>query len=76
MEVGSYSPLQVLNTPSKAETAPDSHADFLCPFFRYGRVACIPKKSRKVKDAGRLSTVFKYLTTLLNTGYSEQIERT
>ncbi|EPC6733313.1 hypothetical protein O5155_16695, partial [Escherichia coli] len=43
----------VLNTPSKAETAPVSHADFLCPFFRYGRVARIPKNSRKAKDAGR-----------------------
>ncbi len=58
----------VLNTPSKAETAPVSHADFLCPLFRYGRVARIPKNSRKAKDTGRLSTVFKYLTALLNTG--------
>lgn len=35
----------------------------------------MPKKSRKAKDAGRLTAVFKYLTTLLNTGYSEQISK-
>ncbi|EPC6731044.1 hypothetical protein ACRZ9H_002427, partial [Escherichia coli O51:H10] len=66
----------VLNTPCKAETAPVSHAAFLCPFLRYGRVARIPKNSRKVKDTGRLCTVFKYLTALLNTGLSEQMQRT
>lgn len=65
----------VLNTPQQAETAPVSHAAFLCPFFRYGRVARIPKNSRKAKDTGRLAAVFKYPTALLNTGQSEQISK-
>lgn len=59
--------LSVLNTPPTS----GSRTRQTCGFFTsidYGRVACIPKNSRKAKVTGRLVAVFKYLTAPLNKG--------